>query len=135
MLNYDLLTGRNDAMPTSVGLQDMWRIFLTSLNARATGQDGWLYAKEIAVLSWILSQPYRRCYFSKPYNDVIMQAVENLSSPELTRIKKRLRKAKLIEEVLEDGRVRAYPVKSLFRLREAILAKGTVNFSFKMNVI
>lgn len=132
-MTYDLLTGRRNADPVSVSKLEMWRIFLTLLNARA-GAKGWIHPKEIAVLSWILAQQGKVCYFSRPHSDDIMAQIENLSAPELSRIKKRLLSARLIEEVLENGRVRTYPVGMLLRLKQNIEQAQSINFSFKMIV-
>lgn len=130
-INYDLLTGKLAGEPVHVSSQQMWDVFLTSLNARLSASN-WINKKEIAVLSWILAQPYKKCYFSKPNNEVIMDNIDNLSRSELTRIKKRLMELGLIEEKLEDGIVRTYPNATLLKLKSAIAQKGAISFSFNM---
>lgn len=132
-LNYDLMTGKVQGDFTLVDAEQLWRVFFSSLNGRVTF-DKWINPKEIKVISWIMAQPYRKCYFSKPNTDVIMDAIDNLSRSELTRIKKRLISMKLVEEVLEDGAVRTYPTQPLLKLKGYVEKHGRVSFSFNMEL-
>jgi hypothetical protein len=132
-MRYNLLTGRRDDVPKEVSSLELWRIFLSLLNARASFEK-WLHPKEIKVLAWILSNNDNVCYFSKPHSLRIMENIESLSMPELSRIKKRLLASELVEDVFDGKKVKTVPNAMLRKLRDRVNKSGDVDFSFHMKI-
>lgn len=134
-IHYDLLSGRKKKDEyVDVTPKEMWSVFLFSLNARIGVKDR-ITPKEVEVLSWILAQPYIKCYFSKPHKEQIMDQIPNLSGPELSRVKMRLLKINFVEEKVENGKLKTYPSSRLLKLRDTIINCDKVSFSFNMNLM
>jgi hypothetical protein len=126
-------TGKEAAEAYTLTLMDFWKTYFHLLNLR------WNYyvtPKEIEVISWVLTQDPSKSYFSTPHNNEIMEAMNNVSMSELTRVKQRLLSLGLIKEAdSKDRRIRhAYPVEQLQKLRKYVEAKGKVTFVFPIKL-
>jgi hypothetical protein len=133
MKNLNLLSAQfsDRVSPVLKNEIEFWKIYLTLLNTRT---DNWITRKEIKVMSWVLANDPNMCYFSKPGSDIITEEVENLSSPELTRVKKKLIGLGLVEESLLDGKIKTMPVKAIASLKRYMSKTGEINFVFPIKI-
>ena len=133
MKYFSVLTGKVSDRVTPVVKSEVefWKVYLTLLNARS---DNWITRKEIKVLSWILSQDKVECYFSKPGSLEITEQIENLSFPELSRIKKKLVNLKLVKEDFVDGRIKTLPHQSLQAIQRFVKKEGALNCVFPIEI-
>lgn len=133
MKNFNILTGKVSDRVTPVVKDEVefWKIYLTLLNTRS---DNWITKKEIKVMSWILSKEINKCYFSKPGSLEITEEIDNLSFPELSRIKKKLIEMKLVSEEFIDGKIRTLPIDQLRKIQKFVRKQGGINCVFPISL-
>lgn len=113
--------GRNANNPVKVGEKIIWQFVLNCWRLRYPLTD-----KVVEVYSTILSMDCSISYFSGEGSKHLRGIVPNVSAAELSRIRKELMKAKL----LEDGNARgeAYPASWLLSLKKALEKENRIEF-------
>jgi len=133
MKNFNILNGKlsDGVKPIYKNEQEFWKVFLTLLNTRT---DNWITKKEIRVLSWILANDPTICYFSKPGSLQITEEINNLSFPELSRIKKKLLGHGMLTEKFVDGKVKTLLDDQILTLQKFVRDQGELNIVFPLSI-
>lgn len=119
-----------------VSEQQFWTSYLRLLNAM-NSEERQLADKDIKIASFVLSLDLNKSYFNKASSKIISNSLKNCSYSEINRVKERLLRYKLLEELdnPDDARSKIYRfIPLFFTIKKLSKENKKISFTFEYNM-